>query len=244
MLFRFKQPRASAREEEILSLPLDGAVHPVKVARRAQARRLTLSLHPARRITLTVPRRCSQERMRDFLAENLGWLRLELAALPISPGFTAGGVIPLRGEPHVIAHRPGKRGVTHCENGTVYVTGQAVHLPRRVKEFLKKEAMRDLQAACERYASLLGVKVKRIGLRDMRSRWGSSSSNGTLSFSWRLVCAPPFVLDYLAAHEVAHLREMNHSKRFWKLVHGICPRAQEAEAWFKQNGKALLAIRA
>ena len=82
-----------------------------------------------------------------------------------------------------------------------------------------------------------GLRV--IAIRDTKSRWGSCSSTGTLSFSWRLIMAPPLVLDYLAAHEVAHLKELNHSNRFWTLLHELCPATDEAERWLKRHGAEL-----
>ena len=113
------------------------------------------------------------------------------------------------------------------------------HLDRSVHDFLKREARRDLQKAAQRYADMLDVRVKRLSIRDQTSRWGSCTSAGSLSFSWRLILAPPFVLDYLAAHEVAHLVEMNHSPRFWKVVARICNHVERAKRWLDAEGNDL-----
>ena len=78
--------------------------------------------------------------------------------------------------------------------------------------------------------------------KDTRSRWGSCTSDGRLAFSWRIVMAPPYVIDYLAAHEVAHLAEMNHGPRFWTACRRLCPRTDEAKAWLKRHGTMLHAI--
>jgi predicted metal-dependent hydrolase len=110
---------------------------------------------------------------------------------------------------------------------------------RRIGDFLKREARRDLEAASRRYAAELGVAARRVTVRDQSSRWGSCSTAGALSYSWRLILAPPFVLDYLAAHEVAHLVEMNHSRRFWRVVERICPAAHAAKVWLDANGPDL-----
>jgi predicted metal-dependent hydrolase len=151
--------------------------------------------------------------------------------------------IPLRGVPHRIVHRPGTRGTVWCDGSDdgrlLCVAGQVPHLSRRIGDFLKREAARDLAVAARRYADLLGVKLRRISLRDQSSRWGSCSNTGVLSFSWRLVLAPPFVLDYLAAHEAAHLVELNHSPRFWRLVGRICPEHQRAKLWLDRHGADL-----
>ena len=121
----------------------------------------------------------------------------------------------------------------------IVVSTEAPHVTRRVREFLEAEARKDLAAAVQRHTAALGVTAKRITVRDTKSRWGSCSARGTLSFSWRLIMAPAFVLDYLAAHEVAHLRELNHSHRFWRLVFELCPRTEEAERWLKHHGSEL-----
>jgi predicted metal-dependent hydrolase len=115
-------------------------------------------------------------------------------------------------------------------------------LRRRVVDFLKREAKRDLEWAVIRHTLTANVRARAVRLRDQTSRWGSCSADGHLSFSWRLVMAPPAVLDYLAAHEVAHLREHNHSYRFWHLCRTLAPQTDAARAWLQENGVALHAI--
>lgn len=119
------------------------------------------------------------------------------------------------------------------------VAGDPDHLPRRVKDWLKREARSDLDEAVSRYGKALRVRPRRISLRDQSSRWGSCSASGTLSFSWRLVLAPAFVLDYVAAHEVAHMREMNHGAKFWTHVDRVCPHMEEAREWLRIHGPDL-----
>jgi predicted metal-dependent hydrolase len=119
------------------------------------------------------------------------------------------------------------------------VAGEAPHVARRVRDYLKREAKRELEAASRRYAEQLDVKIKRVSVRDQASRWGSCSTTGMLSYSWRLILAPPFVLDYLAAHEVAHLVEMNHSRSFWRIVGRICPNTARAKTWLDSHGADL-----
>jgi predicted metal-dependent hydrolase len=119
------------------------------------------------------------------------------------------------------------------------VAGGAAHIGRRARDFLKVEARRDLLAASRRYADMLGVSIRTVSLRDTASRWGSCSQSGSLSFSWRLVLAPPFVLDYLAAHEVTHRVELNHSKRYWRALERVFPEWRRAEAWLRAHGPSL-----
>ena len=121
----------------------------------------------------------------------------------------------------------------------ICVAGQAPYIDRRVSDYLRREALRDLGISSRRAAERLGVTIKRISVRDQSSRWGSCSTTGVLSYSWRLILAPPFVLDYLAVHEVAHLIEMNHSARFWRLVNGVCSDAGRAKLWLDVHGTDL-----
>jgi hypothetical protein len=158
--------------------------------------------------------------------------------------FTDGAAIPLRGVPHGISHRPDSRGNVWIEldaegSPLLCVAGRAPHIARRIADFLKREAKRDLTVSTQRHAAVLGVAIGRIAVRDTASRWGSCSREGALSYSWRLILAPPFVLDYLAAHEVAHRRELNHSARFWRVVDQLTADRRRAEAWLKAHGNSL-----
>jgi predicted metal-dependent hydrolase len=227
---------------ESISLSIDEKTHDVAVKRHSLARRLTLRVDPVKQIRLTVPKRCSERRMREFLDSHVDWLRRQIVSTPASLAFAPGAVFPLRGEPHTITHEPKLRGTAYIESAKIFIGGDLRHLPRRLRDFLKKQAKRDFEEVVARHAQSLNVHVRRIQLRDPRSRWGSCSRMGVISFSWRLIMAPPFVLDYLCAHEVAHLRHMDHGKKFWVLVEEICPHRHEARTWLKANGNALLAI--
>jgi hypothetical protein len=106
-------------------------------------------------------------------------------------------------------------------------------------DWMKRQANLDLNARVAVHADRLDLTPARIVVRDQTTRWGSCSTSGALSFSWRLVLAPPFVLDYLAAHEVAHLGHMNHGPRFWNLVERTMPRHEEARTWLRKHGASL-----
>jgi predicted metal-dependent hydrolase len=217
----------------------------VRVERHPRARRYTLRVREtSREVVLTMPPRGSLRQARDFAERNAGWIAARVRRIPQAVPFADGAEIPLRGAAHRIAHRPKARGTVWCETSAgdmplLCVSGGAAHVARRVRDFLKREARRDLTLATKKHAATVGVTVGRIGVRDTASRWGSCSSDGALSYSWRLILAPPFVLDYLAAHEVAHCRELNHSPRFWKLVDALTPERRRAEAWLKTHGNAL-----
>jgi predicted metal-dependent hydrolase len=220
-------------------------IYSVRLRRHRRARRYTLRIHPSdREAILTMPPRGTLADAKDFAQRHGGWIAARLGRLPKAAPFHSGAVVPLRGVAHRIVHRTGERGTVWTETRDsgeriLCVAGELDYLERRVHDFLKREARRDLQKAAQRYADTLGVKVKRLSIRDQSSRWGSCTSSGSLSFSWRLILAPPFVLDYLAAHEVAHLVEMNHSPRFWKVVARICNHVERAKRWLDAEGNDL-----
>ena len=220
-------------------------VFAIRLRRHRRARRYTLRIHPTdREAILTMPPRGTLKDAREFAELHGGWIAARLGRLPKAAPFQPGTVVPLRGVPHRIVHRAGERGTVWTETRDsgekiICVAGDVEFTDRRVHDFLKREARHDLQKSAQDHAQALGVRVKRISIRDQSSRWGSCTSAGSLSFSWRLILAPPFVLDYLAAHEVAHLVEMNHSPRFWRVVGRICPSMERAKKWLDASGNDL-----
>ena len=232
-------------EPQAIEIAFDRAVYLVRLRRHRQARRYTLRIAAATRdVILTMPPRGTLSEARAFAQKHGGWIAARLHRLPEAVAFTDGTVFPLRGILHQIIHRRGVRGTVWIEAdadgmSVLCVAGDVRHVARRVGDFLRREARRDLETASRKFAAELGVKARRVTVRDQASRWGSCSTAGALSYSWRLILAPPFVLDYLAAHEVAHLVEMNHSVRFWKLVAQICPDHASAKAWLDVHGSDL-----
>jgi hypothetical protein len=163
-----------------------------------------------------------------LLRAHSDWVAERLAALPAHVRLAEGALVPLHGTPTPIHHLPQARGGAWLEGGAILVTGQAEHLPRRVRDFLRSEAQRSFGQLAHHKAAQAGLRPSRVAIKDTRSRWGSCSPDGVLMFSWRLVMAPPWVQDYVAAHEVAHLRHMNHGPRFWALVTELTPHTDEA----------------
>jgi predicted metal-dependent hydrolase len=193
-------------------------------------------------VVLTFPARAREREALAFLAQQTDWLRRTLARLPPPPPpVAAGSVIPVEGRPLRIVPGTG-RGV-RIDGDTLAVPGDAAQVPARLAAFLRTLARQRLQAACAAHAARLGRPFRKITLRDPRSRWGSCTTAGDLMFAWRLILAPPAVLDYVAAHEVAHLAEMNHSPAFWAVVDRLCPGWQAQRAWLKAQGAALQALR-
>src|SRR5690242_14864961 len=222
-------------ESDQFEIATDSGLIAVTLRRHPNARNYTLRLKGATGApVLTMPRRGSLREARQFLDRHAGWLLREMGKLPRPRPIVDGAMVPLRGVAHRVHHQH-RRGTVSVETidgvPTLTVAGDAAHLRRRVIDFLKREARRDLEPRVRDHAAALGVSVKAIRLRDQTSRWGSCTITGHLSFSWRLIMAPAYVLDYLAAHEVAHLREMNHSRRFWRLCESLCPQTRQARAW-------------
>ncbi len=217
----------------------------VRLRRHRRARRYTLRIHPSEReAILTLPPVGTVADAKDFAERHGAWIAARLGRLAKAAPFQPGTMVPLRGVEHRIVHRPGARGTVWTEttddgDRIICVAGGAEHISRRVLDFLKREAKSDLHAASHRYAEMLNVKITRITIRDQSSRWGSCTVGGALSYSWRLILAPHYVLDYLAAHEVAHLVEMNHSPKFWKVVGRICNATERAKTWLDTSGNDL-----
>ena len=243
--------RADPRIETLSSIDLrasDDCIR-VSVRRVAGAKRFTLRVRSATRdVVLTMPRRASIASAREFAEKHVSWIGARVRRLPQPIRFAAGEVIPLRGIPHSITHRPLQRGTVWIETQNanewqayhmLCVAGGEEHITRRIGDYLRREAKSDLAKAVKRHAEKIDVSISRIGVRDTTSRWGSCSSAGVLSFSWRLILAPGFVLDYLAAHEVAHRVHLDHSPKFWALARSLAPETDRAEAWLKAHGSDL-----
>ena len=258
MLKRLKPGRGETIEVKIRGLGI-----PLLLKRSPRARRFSLQVSEARRgAVLTMPAYSSYAEADEFLSRHLDWLKEHVAGLSEPVPFTQGAIVPLRGFAHQLrfAGCVRRRGVVWVEAAEdakaapawpggarvsvrrlprLQVSGEAEHAPRRLLDWLKRQAHLDLNARVDVHARRLDLRPKRLFVRDQTTRWGSCSTSGALSFSWRLVLAPPFVLDYLAAHEVAHLAHMNHGPRFWALVERSMPRQGEAREWLRKHGASL-----
>ncbi len=228
----------------------EGAIFRIALKRVATARRLTLRVRAATRdIILTMPPRAGLRQAQEFAQKHAEWIAQRLARLPERLPFHPGAKIFLRGVEHLLRHCPDagaggeRRGAAWLDQSdglpALCAGGDPAHFERRIADFLRREARRDLELAVRRHAAVAGRAPISLSLRDTASRWGSCSAKGALNFSWRLIMAPPFVLDYLAAHETAHLRHHDHSEQFWALTKSLCPQTAKAEAWLKAYGAKL-----
>ena len=204
----------------------------------ARARRITLRVSGLDgRVTLTLPRGVSERAGLDFARDKEAWLRGHIAKQGQIVQVAIGAEIPVAGQMRRIV--PGTGRQLRLEGDQLLVPGHADQAGARVAGFLKAMARDRLARASDHYAERLGRDYSRLTLRDTRSRWGSCSAQGALSYSWRLILAPPEVLDYVAAHEVAHLAEMNHSQAFWDQVESIHGPYKALRKWLRDEGAAL-----
>lgn len=222
---------------------IDGPIV-VRLKPNPRAKRLILRLDArSGEPVATVPNGINENKVRAFLQTNIGWLTKRQKERAPHIAFTDGNQIPVRGIPHRLVHVGQRRGTVRLlqqgETHSLLISGDSAHMERRVSDWLKKQARADLAAAVEHHSSRLDVTASAIRIKDTVSRWGSCSSARVLSFSWRIIMAPPFALDYLVAHEVAHLREMNHSPRFWAHVAQTCPDFENGRDWLRRYGKDL-----
>lgn len=225
---------------EVLRLP--GGPARVEWRRSSRARRVSLRIDPrGGAVVVTLPPRTGRTAGMALLMNHAAWVTERLAALPGATPFADGALVRLHGVDHRITHVGGRGGV-RAAGREILVGGEPEFLPRRVADFLRDEASRRFSALVAEKAAEADVRPRRVTVKDTRSRWGSCAANRSLAFSWRLVMAPRFVQDYVAAHEVAHLRHMNHGPRFWALVDDLTPHTEAAVAWLRTEGPRLLRV--
>jgi predicted metal-dependent hydrolase len=234
----FRKSPSSIRHE---LLKIDGRMLEVRVRLNPRARRMIVKVNPATgEVSVTAPSKRGVAHALDFAHGEKEWIAGQLAKAPGPVLMAPGAVIPFRGALHEIREHPARGPApVWLEENIIWVSGDAAHAPRRVLDFLKNEGRKAFEVRALEHAKKLNVKPSRITVRDTASRWGSCSSARSLSFSWRLILAPDFVLDYVVAHEVAHLREMNHSPRFWAHVKSLISDKGTAQSWLHANGREL-----
>lgn len=226
-------------QEEVL---LGRRFCPVIWRSSARARSVSLRIDVARgMVVVTLPPRATRRAGLVLLRAHAAWALGALEALAPAVALEDGAVVRLGDVPHAIRHAP-QAGTSHLGDGEIVVGGPARHLRRHTLALLRAEAARRIPPRAARHARVLGVAPRAVRLKDTRTRWGSCAPDGTLAFSWRLVMAPEWVMDYVVAHEVAHLREMNHSPRFWAQVARLSPHRAAAHDWLKDHGSGLLRV--
>jgi predicted metal-dependent hydrolase len=216
----------------------------VEITLRRSARSKRLSLRVSRldgRVTLSMPTRAKEAEALAFLRSQEDWIRKALAKVTPEDVVTLGSQIPVEGQLLTVA--TGTSRSPKVEGDKLLVAGDAERAGARAAAWLKLRARDRLAQASDHYAAQIGRPYSSLTLRDTRSRWGSCTAVGGLMYSWRLIMAPPVILDYVAAHEVAHLAEMNHSPDFWAVVADLMPDYKTHRRWLKTHGHHLHSFR-
>lgn len=214
-----------------------------RVNRRAKT--LIVKVDPVTgEILVTAPSKRAIPEAIAFAQERADWIAGQMKSALRAKPFEPGAVVPYRGVDHLIVHEGGPRTPVSADytlGPAIRVGGDEAHINRRLTDWLKNQARKILNERVDYYSAHLGKKRGPIRVRDMRTRWGSCTSEGAMSFSWRLILTPPEILDYVAAHECAHLVHMNHSRAFWRLLATLDVDARAASDWFDEHGQQLFA---
>lgn len=225
------------------SIALPGRTAPIIWRRSARARRISLRIEPrGGGVIVTLPTRASMAAGRAVLNTYRDWVAERLERLPEPVALGDGATIMLDGTPRRIVHRADARGTAWLCDDDIHVAGDAAFIGRRVNDWLRSQARRQLGQLAREKAEGAGLVLRRLTVKDTSSRWGSCTANGTVMFSWRLVMAPQPVQDYVVGHEVAHLRHMNHSPAFWALTDRLTPHRTMAHSWLATHGAGLMRV--
>ncbi len=216
----------------------------LKVMSSFKYKRLTLRIDTKNiQAVLTMPKLCSKKKAYEFVLSKQDWVIERLAKIPQTKDFQDGEIFSFLGEDVKICYVEHSNRATYKENNTVFVGGDAVFLHRRVKDYIKKEAKKELLKLSREMADKISCHVEKVQIKDTKSRWGSCSSLNNINYSWRIALAPTEAIKYLVAHEVAHLKHQNHSYAFWKCVKELYPEASIGKKWLKLNGNKLFLYR-
>ncbi len=222
---------------------VDGVALPLHVRRHPRARRVSLRTDPAAgKVVLVLPRRASLAAGVSFARSQQAWIRRRLAQIPDATPLSPGVALEVAGERLTIRHDATSRGPTRRVDDMLLVSGDPRFVARRVRDWLRAHARELVTNRARFLATGLAREVSAVRITDTRSRWGSCAPDGRLSFCWRLVLAPATVIDYVVAHEVAHLVHLNHGPRFWQLVDRLTPHRLDAQTWLRRNGARLLRV--
>nr|WP_245594110.1 MULTISPECIES: SprT family zinc-dependent metalloprotease [Acidiphilium] len=236
-------PMTALLESTDESVVVGGILASIRWRRSARARRIALKIDPQLgAVVITLPPKGSRRAGLALLRGHETWVAERLAALPAPMMIAPGGTIPVSGTSHLIVIDPQHRGAAVIADSQIRLSGQPEFVARRVRDALQSLASEKFRLSAAAKASLIPAALRRVRVKDTTSRWGSCTADGSLMFSWRLVMAPDFVQDYVIAHEVAHLRHMNHAPAFWALTDRLTPHRAAATAWLHAYGAGLLRV--
>jgi hypothetical protein len=217
---------------------------PLRIVSGRNSRRLTLRIDSrTHQVVLSLPKICSVKTAREFVVAHQDWIERRLTELPSVSDFCSGDVISLFGQTIRLCGCPDSLRAVREEDGVLYVGGDPAFFHRRVKDYICRKAKKEFEERSRRLAEKLGCTLKRVTIKDTKSRWGSCSILNNINYNWRIALAPLFVIDYLMAHEVAHLKHRDHSAAFWDCVKALYSDAALGRCWLKNNGKELYRYR-
>ena len=235
----FSQPN-NKMTEDLHFFEIEGRQIPLIVRRHPRAKRLILRPNvKGEGAIVTIPTNASSADAFDLVYRKSSWLYQQMNKMGERIYFVDGVQIPFQGAQHLVRHLENGQGLVWIRNGEINITGEVEHLSFRLAEWLKKQAYNNIIPLVHQKARRINKTVSRIVVRDTRTRWGSCSAKGALSFSWRLIMAPREILDYVVAHEVSHLVHMDHSSSFWDTVDMLSKHAKNGREWLNNNGTAL-----
>jgi predicted metal-dependent hydrolase len=219
---------------------IEGRNIPVRIRKNTRARRMILRIdNNINGAVVTLPSWTSEREALLMVQEKSDWVLTKLDNMPTKISFESGVQIPFLGEYHIVYHDPNQKEVVKKGENEIRLGGREEHLSRRLGDWLRKEAKIIIQPKAIEMAKKLNGKIGRISIRDTKSRWGSCAASGNLSFCWRLILTPEWVLNYVIAHEVSHLRHMNHGSEFWQTVADFNVRVDAARVWLSKNAEQL-----
>lgn len=205
------------------------------IKKNRRAHHLRLSINRFGQPVLTIPFLCPKWYALKWVQKQQGWIEKH-TFLPT--GFQPDQQITLCGHIYILKHDPNQK-MNQMTDSQIIIGGESAFFNRRVRDLIKSQFLSHLKEKVKKTANRLNLPYGKITLRDTSSRWGSCSATGNLSFCWRIALAPDFVIDYLIAHEVSHLKHMDHGVQFWKTVNTLTPYTIRAKSWLKHNGKKL-----
>ena len=212
----------------------------IKVNKSSRTRKLILKVDNKERIpVLTIPRYCSSKKALEFIKSNQEWIDSCLAKIPEIRRFSDGEQISLFGKIYTLQHKPHARAGVFFDGEQICISGQKEFLHRRLRDFIKEQAQKKFYHASEQLAKKIECELNDVCIKDTKSRWGSCSTRNNINYNWRIALAPDFVIKYLIAHEVSHLRHPDHSAFFWNCVASLCPQYKKGRDWLKEHGKEL-----
>ena len=226
------------------NIAYNGHKIPLRLRYNAKAKRIILRVdQETGGAIISLPRHASETEAISLVNERIDWIVDKISEFPPKITLTDGQSLTLMGQHITIRHRPDLKMGVQLIGSEMIASGMREHLHRRIVDWLKKYTKGIITPRANNMASQLECKINRISIRDTKSRWGSCSSQGNLSFCWRLIMTPEWVLNYVIAHEVSHLKHMDHSPEFWKIVGTFGVKPKQARLWLNQNSRVLQRIR-